>query len=246
MKKNEVNAEVKNVETIVTNEVVNEVKEVASVTEVIDSLADEIAANKEQPKKDKEPNNVETMKLSEAKKVINNEFNAEFVTPFKVLNFVNKNRSKEAYKVVFEKFLIQDENGKQRKLNLDDLLKVTENDADGKPLDTFCRLSSVDKKEQSLSTFVDKDGKTWYFIPVPFSVNGFFASIQGLYSYRKKVAALKSWNDDATKRAEHEKKQRAKLQNKVKELKENPSYNGLSEAQITLIAREITGVRIVL
>ena len=193
---------------------------------------------------------VESLSFKDAKKLITDEFNAEFVSPFKVLNFVNKNRAKPAYKVVFEKFLIQDENGKARKMVLDDLLSFTPKDEQGKPIDganeIFCRLSSVDKKGAAVSTFVGKDGKTWYFIPVPFSVNGFFSSVQGLFSYRKKVNALKAWEADADARADHEKKQKAKLKNKVEELQKNETFAGMTEAQILLVARQITGVRVAL
>ena len=235
---------VQRVENVVSNE----------VAQVVIPVENEVKA--EQAEQVEKPNtatdtkeaamSAESLSLKDAKKLIIDEFNAEFVTPFKVLNFVNKNRTKPAYKVVFEKYLIQDENGKQRKLNLTDLLSHTTDGENGQPIDIFCRLSSVDKKEQAVSTFVDKDGKTLYFIPVPFSVNGFFASMQSLFSYRKKVSALKAWNENETERKEHEKKQRAKLQKKVDELKENEIYKGLTEAQIVLIAREITGVRIAL
>lgn len=187
-----------------------------------------------------------SMSFKDAKKLIADEFNAEFVTPFNVLNFVNKNRTKAAYKVVFEKYLIQDENGKQRKLKLDDLLKISRFDENEKQFDIFCRLSSADKKNQSVGEFTDKDGKKWYFIPVPFSVNGFFSSMQSLFSYRKKMAALKAWENDSVKRAEHEKKQKEKLQKKVDELKADENFNGMTDAQIVLIARQITGVRVAL
>lgn len=235
----------------VENAVVNE------TMQVVNQVSNEASAKVEQVET---PNtntdtkeqalSTESLSFKDAKKLITDEFNAEFISPFKVLNFVNKNRTKPAYKVVFEKFLIQDENGKARKMVLDDLLSFTPKDEQGNPIEganeIFCRLSSVDKKGVSVSTFVDKDGKAWYFIPVPFSVNGFFSSVQGLFSYRKKVSALKAWEADADARAEHEKKQKAKLKNKVEELKNDETFSGMTEAQILLVARQITGVRVAL
>lgn len=188
------------------------------------------------------------MKLSEAKKVIISEWDLEMQSPFKVLNFINKNRTKEAYKVLFEAYLIQDkESGKQRKLELSDLLQFTPEKKEGateEPQPIFCKLVSSDKKGEALKTFTDKDGKEWYYVPTPFSVRGFFASVAGLFALNKKEAAKRVWESNATARAAHEKKQREKLSAKIKEMKESDTYKGLPSETIELIARDITGVRI--
>lgn len=184
------------------------------------------------------------MKVSEAKKVVKTTFENEFLTPFKCLIWTNKNKAKEGFSDLYKKYGITNENGSVRNLTLDDLLNVLPEGCTDDKERIFCKLVSSDKDGFAVGSFVDKSEKVWYFVPIKYSTNDFFASVSARQSLTKKETALKLWEADADKRKEHEAKKRKKLSDKIAELKENAAYSSLSNEQIELVAREITGIRI--
>lgn len=184
------------------------------------------------------------MKVSDAKKVVKSAFEQEFLTPFKCLIWSNKNKSKSGFSDLYQRYNIVDESGKIRNLKLDDLLNIL---PDGETEDekrVFCKLSSSDAKGLAISTFVDKNEKIWYYIPIKYSTNDFFASVAAKQSLTNKERTLQAWNENEEARKKAEKAKREKLQKKINELKESDNYKGLSDAQIEIIARDITNVRL--
>lgn len=188
--------------------------------------------------------NDSVMKVSEAKKLVKTAFENEFLTPFKCLIWSNKNKNKEGFTDLYKKYGITNESGSVRNLVLDDLLNVLPEGCTDDKDRVFCKLVSSDKDGKAVSTFVDKNDKVWYLVPIKYSTNEFFASVSARQTMTKKETALKLWEADADKRKEHEAKKRKKLEDKIAELKENESYKSLTAEQIELVARDITGVRL--
>lgn len=188
--------------------------------------------------------NDSVMKVSEAKKLVKTAFENEFCTPFKCLIWSNKNKNKEGFADLYKKYGITNESGSVRNLVLDDLLNVLPDGCTEDKDRVFCKLVSSDKDGKAVSTFVDKNEKVWYLVPIKYSVSEFFSSVSARQSLTKKESNLSAWLADSDKRKEHEAKKRKKLADKIAELKENDAYKTLTAEQTELVAREITGVRL--
>lgn len=184
------------------------------------------------------------MKVSEAKKLVKTAFENEFLTPFKCLIWSNNNKTKEGFADLYKKYGITNESGAVRNLTLNDLLNVLPEGCTEDKDRVFCKLVSSDKDGKAVSTFVDKNDKVWFLVPIKYSTNEFFASVSARQALTKKETTLKAWEADADKRKEYEAKKRKKLADKIAELKENDAYKSLTADQIELVAREITGVRL--
>lgn len=194
--------------------------------------------------KSAESASAELMKVSDAKRVVKTAFENEFLTPFKCLHWSNKHKNESAFSDLYRRYNITDDKGKVRNLEFKDLLNILPDGCTDDKERVFCKLSASDKDGHAASTFVDKAEKVWYLIPIKYSTNDFFASVAARVSLTKKETALKVWNDDADARKKAEKAKREKLSAKIKDLRDNDAYKSLDDAQIELIAREITGVRL--
>lgn len=194
--------------------------------------------------KSAETTSAELMKVSDAKKAVKSAFDNEFLTPFKCLVWSNKHKAQTGFLDLYKRYNITDDKGKVRDLRLDDLLNILPDGETDDKKRIFCKLSASDKDGKAVSTFVDKAEKVWYLVPIKYSTNDFFASVAARVALTKKETALKLWNADADARAKAETAKRDKLRAKISELRENIAYKSLDDAQIELIAREITGVRL--
>lgn len=186
------------------------------------------------------------MKTSDAKKVTKTVFEEEFCSPFKCLHWSNKHKTENGFKDLYLRFNIVDEKNKVRNLTLNDLLNVLPDGETDDKKRVFCKLSNSNKLGNAIKSFVDKNEKIWYYIPIKFSTNDFFSSISSKQALTKKEIALKEYNNNSAKRLLDETKKLKQLTEKIEELKNNSMYKGLTSEQIEAIAREITKIKIAL
>lgn len=178
---------------------------------------------------------INEIKMSERKQVINKLFNDEFISPFKVLAWFNKNRNNEHIAAWMDKYGITDKDGKLRKLDLSDLLQFT---PEGSELSTFCKLQSSDKDGKAITSFYDESKeKVWYYIPIKFSVNEFMRSVESFVALRKKEISCDKWKADASNRKKREEAKAKKLADKVKELK--AEFSDKSNEELEALAKKL-------
>lgn len=179
---------------------------------------------------------MEATKLTKSalKKGVNELFNEVFASPFKVIAFIKKYKNDPRIANMLAYYGVNN-------ITLDMLLTY-DNDTD-RPV--FCELKKVREIEYltGYELQVIKVGKEFYeFVPVSFSVNDFFKSLDSMQKIQKEEArkakkAVQELERAATKKAKKEEGEAKKVAEKAKALASE--YSDIPESVLLQIAAKI-------